>query len=362
MNQRCRFDNRFVNAASLLSIFEGSIEPRRHWSSTGFVLGAALISGCGSLASSPNSPDVIYDENAAQAKELQIPPDLTDVSDAEQFVLPGTGGSAVSRNTLLPQFSSVRFVREGAQSWLSFDQTPENLWPQLLAFARKERYQIDKTEPTAGTIVSRWRPASAVARSNLLQNLIGGDEEFTRIAFRLERDGQGARLFARTQAASEEAVSASDANQFSWPANSHDPENTSALLARYLVFLGVDEQRARGILSQEQASAVVDNAVIQANAAGSQLLLNYGFQTSFERVVGALESLQYPVLSKDDGVGRIEFTTPDAAADSAATQLVIAMTPQHVSAVTLSVTDTTGQRLDSPRELSVLQDLLAQLS
>lgn len=321
------------------------------------LLVSTLLAGCGSLAS-PNSPDVVYDPDAEQARELQIPPDLTDVSDAEQFVLPGASGTAVKRNTLLPQFEALRFVRDGGQSWLEFEQTPEDLWPQLLAFARKEQYQIERTEPTAGLIVSQWRPASAVAKSNRLLNLISGDEEYTRIAFRLERNGIGARLFVRSQAASEEAVAAPDANQFSWPASSHDPENTSRLLARFLVFLGVEEQKASGILGQEDAQAVLDNAVVQTNSSGSQLLLNFGFQSSFRRVVTALGSLEYAIVSMDDGVGRIEFTT---AAETDGQSLVVAMTPQHVSAVTLLLTDANGQRLDSAREMTVLQRLLSQL-
>jgi len=127
----------------------------------------ALLAGCGSLASK-NSPDVIYSDNAVQARDLQVPPDLTDVSNAEQFVLPGTGNAAVARNTLLPQFDSLRFVREGGQHWLEFQQTPEDLWPRLLEFLRKEKFRIDQTEPVAGVIATQWRPASALAGTRIL--------------------------------------------------------------------------------------------------------------------------------------------------------------------------------------------------
>ncbi len=322
------------------------------------VVACAELAGCGSLKSA-DSPDVIYDQTSQSAKKLQIPPDLTDISNTEQFVLPGNTAAAVSRNTLLPQFGSARFVRQGDQSWLAFEQSPEDLWPQLLAFLNNEGYSVDQTEPTAGTIVTRWRSAGSAGKGGLLQNLIGTDEEYERIAFRLERDGSSARLFARNQASSEKAVSATDSTEFDWPADTHDPEKTSSLLARLLVFLGVEEQRVRGILNQEQANAVLSNAAIQASTAGSQLVINYGFQTSFERVVGALESLQYAVVSTDDGVGRIEFAAADEPTQS---PLVISMTPQHVSAVTLSVTNFQGQRLDSSRERQVLQQLLAQLA
>lgn len=313
------------------------------------------VSGCGSL-NSQNSPDVVYAETATEARTLQVPPDLTDVSNAEQFVLPGTSGGAVTRNTLLPQFDSVRFVREGGQSWLEFQQTPEDLWPQILAFARNEKYRIDRAEPVAGVIATQWRPASAIAGNSILRNLVAADEEFTRVAFRLERADTGARLFARSQASSKASVeAATNPDNVDWPPSSHNPETTSALLNRFLVFLGVEQQKARGILGAEQARAVVDEAVVQRNAAGTEMVLNRGYQSSFRQVLGALQGLEYTVVSSDDNAGRIEFS-------DAQSPLVIQLSPIHVSAVRVLVSDGQGAKLSAEREQQLLSALAEQLS
>ena len=311
------------------------------------------LTGCGGFRSA-SSPDVIYDNNAESARELQIPPDLTDVSNSEQFILPGTAGGAVARNTLLPEFASVRFERSGQQSWLAFDQAPEDIWPSLLAFARKEKYQIDKTEPVSGTIVTQWRATSAVEKGGLLKNQIGGDEAYTRIAFRLERSGAGARLFARSQAASDAVADDSSAGDVAWPASSHDPEATSGLLSRLLVFLGVDEQKSRGLISEDQAKSVIDEVEVQTNASGSQLVVHRGFQPSFKAVLSALTALDYLVSSSDDGVGRIEFT-------DAQEPLVIEMVPLHISAVRVEITDPAGARLPAEKEAKLLNALLNSL-
>lgn len=313
------------------------------------------VSGCGSL-NSQKSPDIIYAKAAVEARSLQVPPDLTDVSNAEQFVLPGTSGGAVTRNTLLPQFDSVRFVREGGQSWLEFQQAPEDLWPQILAFARKEKYRIDSAEPVAGVIATQWRPASAIAGTNILRNLVAADEEFSRVAFRLERAGAGARLFARSQVASKASVdAAANTIDTDWPVRSHNPENTSALLNRFLVFLGVEEQKARGILGAEQAKAVIDEAVVQSNASGSELVLNRGYQVSFRQIMGALQGMDYSIVSSDDNSGRIEFTDTQ-------TPLVIQLSPIHISAVRVSVFDGQGAKLSAEREQQVLTALAQQLA
>jgi outer membrane protein assembly factor BamC len=308
------------------------------------------LAGCGSLRSA-KSPDLTYGEGAVAATELQVPPDLTDVSNTEQYILPGTPGALVTRNTLLPQFDSVKFVRQGAQSWLAFDQAPENIWQKVLSFTRKEKFLIEKTQPISGSIVTQWRPASDVAKGSLLKNLIGSDEAYTRIAFRVERNGSGARLFVRSQKTAD--VSVTEVNS-QWPASSHDPENTSALLLRLLAYLGVGEQKATGILSSEQADAVLDDATLHTNGSGTDLVLYQGYQPAFRAVLVALDQLKHPVSSRDDGVGRIEFTEAGSA-------MVIELTPVHVSEVRISVRNAEGQRLESDEELSFLNALYKRL-
>ena len=148
---------------------------------------------------------------------------------------------------------------------------------------------------------------------------------------------------------------AAGVSDLTWPASSHSPENTSTLLLRLLAFLGVEQQKARGILGEEQAAAVLEDAIVRRNAAGSEMLLNRGFQTSFQHVEAALALLNYTVLSSDESVGRIEFSAAD-------TPLVLRLSPVHVSAVLVSVSDTDGRRLSAEREQELLSELAGQIS
>lgn len=312
---------------------------------------ASLLAGCGTFYQD-SSPDVVYSRDATAARALQVPPDLTDVSDGEQFVLPGTEGGALTRDTLLPTFENVRLVRDGDAAWLAFDETPEELWPRLLAFARKEKYRIEATEPTAGTLYTQWRPASAVREGSLLGNLIGG-EDYTRLGFRLERrpDG-GSRLFVRRQEASESV--ATGTAPVPWPEDAGDPDVTGALLARLLVFLGVAEQRARGILDAERAASVLEDAVVSTGPAGSLLVVNRGYEPAFRAVGDALGALERDVTARDDGVGRIEYADGDA-------RYVLTLVPVHVGAVRVTLSDADGRRLPSERERESLETLAEAL-
>jgi len=312
---------------------------------------ALSLAGCGTFYQD-SSPDVAYSRDAESSRSLQVPPDLTDVSDGEQFVVPGTDGGAISRDTLLPGVAGVRLVRDGANGWLEFDATPEALWPRVLGFVRKEKYRVAATEPTAGTLYTQWRPASAVSEGSLLGNLIGG-EEYSRLGFRLERaDGDGARLFVRRQRADEDTATGDEA--VAWPEAAGNPDENGALLARLLVFLGIEEQRARGILSAAEADGVLDAASLSSGPAGSLLLVHRGYEPAFRAVNAALVTLERQVTTRDDGVGRIEYLDGE-------TPFVLTLVPVHVGAVRVSLSDADGRRLSAQAEREALEALRVAL-
>ena len=318
------------------------------------LLGGFLVTSLSACISinRASSPENVYSSKASEARSLQVPPDLTNISNGEQFILPGTDNGALARNRLLPEFSSARYVRQGEQNWLEIERTPEELWPRLLAFASSQQYAIDQTEPVAGVIVTQWR--STGGNSGLLGNLINSnDQVFDRVAFRIERSGDaGSRLFARAQEASADEVANLSAPV--WPSSSHDPEQVASILTRFLVFLGADEQRAQGILSAAQANTILDNAVLQTTTTGTRLLVHRGFEPSFAAVNTALENLSYDITRSDSSAGRINAEVNGQA-------LIVALSAVHISAVTVSIRDAEGKRFPTDEEIRLLADLRAQL-
>jgi outer membrane protein assembly factor BamC len=315
---------------------------------------SVALGACSSLDSA-QSPDIVYGSGATQARALQVPPDLTDISDAEQFIVPGDRAGAITRNTLLPSVDGVRFVRSDAGSWLEFDTTPEDLWPRVIEFIASTGRTVSETLPVAGTVSTRWSSAES---TGVLRNLIAGDMS-ERIAFRLERAASGSRLFARRQVVATDDVDTAPA----WPTESSDPEATSELLARLLVFLGVDEQKSRGIISAADAADVLNPAVLRTTSAGSQLVLHRGYRSAFEDMASALLRGGHTISGRDDTVGRIAFSsqgaqTGDAEGDGG---LILSVVPVHVSAVRVSVTDDDGRRLPTADEQKLLAALVEDI-
>lgn len=311
-----------------------------------------LISGCG-FNNPQSSPDVVYSTSATEAKSLQVPPDLTSVSNGEQFILPGNEPGSLTRNRLLPTFTGAQYVRRGNQNWLELNQSAETIWPLVLEFVRKQKMSVERTEPTTGLIMTQWRSDDGKS-GGLLKNLISNEEQFSRFMFRLERNGTGTRVFARSMMLSGDDINNAANDQ--WPASSHDPEQVSQLLTRLLVFMGAEEQKAQGILSEPQASAVLDDAVLQTTASGSQLLVNKGFLPSFKVVQQAVEQLEYQVLTTDASVGRLEVST-----GTDVPTILISMTPVHVSAVRVLLSQVGGESLEKELERSILSAIREQI-
>jgi len=311
-----------------------------------------VLVSCG-VNNPKSSPDVTYSETSGEAKQLQIPPDLTSVSNAEQFILPGNDTGPLARNKLLPTFTGAQYVRRENQNWLELNQNAESVWPLVLEFIRKQKLVVEKTVPTSGLIVTQWR-ADDENNGGLLKNLISGDELFSRYTFRLERNDTGTRLFARAMQLPADDVDKVANDQ--WPESSHNPEQVSQILTQLLVFLGAEAEKAQGILSEPQASAVIDDAEVQTTAAGSQLVVHKGFTPSFDEVKGAVNSLEYNVVLSDSSVGVIQ-----AAPEIGAEPILFSLTPVHVSAVRVLVTQPGGARLHKDKELAILTALKEQI-
>jgi len=310
------------------------------------------LASCG-FNNPQSSPDVIYSETSNEAKKLQVPPDLTNVSNGEQFILPGTESGPLSRNKLLPAFGGAKYIRRGAQNWLELNQNAESVWPLVLEFIRKQKLVVEKTSPTNGLIFTQWRSDNE-RNGGLLKNLISNEELFSRYTFRLERNNGGTRVFARAMQLTADDVEQTGIDQ--WPESSHNPEQVSQVLTALLVFLGASQQEAQGILSEPQANAIIDDAEVQTTAAGSQLVVHKGFSSSFSDVKNAVNALSYKVLLSDGSVGSIQISK---AID--AEPLLISLSPVHVSAVRVLVTQVGGARLAKAEELEILNALKEQI-
>lgn len=335
------------------------------------ILGICTIS-CG-FTNKQSSPEVVYSSSASEHRRLQVPPDLTDLSDGEQFVLPGNSAGALRRNTLLPSFQSVNFIRDGGSTWLEVSAQPEAIWPELLAFLRNEQLTVKRTEPINGLMQTEWTPIVSSGGLVALKNLLSSsnDMHYQRVALRLERGQDKSRIFLRVQRANRTIAESIGANELPWPGVSggqslsisqsedkllqeNNAELASEFLQRLLIHFGLSEQKSKGLLDEDGAAFILDPAVVTQTAGGTQLFMYTGFSHSFRHVLNALSSLGMDIKSHDKGIGVIDVVDLRKNDQPAYT---LKLEPVHVSEVKVTVVDSVGAAVGPARSMELLESL-----
>lgn len=236
---------------------------------------ASVLSGCGYYNS--DSPEVKY-HVVQGAESLKLPPDLSAPDTSNQYVIPGLDLQKLTRRTLLPSMDSIKLVRDGESRWLTMDVPPEQLWPKLRDFIRSEGQQLEKDEPLQGLFRTKWSenvadaPVVGLRRlTSAVTSAIFSSTELDRFTYRAERRGDaGLRLFVTHENLQEAEVGEGEKVndeivETTWVPGPRSVEKENLVLQRLLVYLGVEEQRATGLLSEQDVQQLISVAYIDKN-------------------------------------------------------------------------------------------------
>jgi outer membrane protein assembly factor BamC len=278
---------------------------------------AAALAGC-SLFPDPNQTNHLDADSVAA---LEVPPDLSSPELNGQYVVPGTAGGKLSRNMLLPELDSTRMVRDGRVVWLELAAPPENLWPLLRNFLVQEGYPLARDEPLAGVLETQWvenrlEPGKSGVAAFFDSILSGIGDSGVRDSFvlRLERvPASGTRLFLRHRGLEEVVTSDNQVVdqqiETAWSSRPRDTELEARMLQRLLVYLGMEQQRASGLLSEAEAQRIVAQAFVDQDGEGNRFL--FVGQTDdlvWPKLEVALEDIGFDIDDSERSAGRFEIS------------------------------------------------------
>ena len=122
------------------------------------------LAGCSML---PESKKIEY-KSAGKAPSLEVPPDLTQITRDDRYLVPDTGarGSATysaysadrsganqpQNSAVLPAVDNVRIERAGNQRWLVVALPPDKLWGTIKDFWQETGFIVSVERPEAGVI------------------------------------------------------------------------------------------------------------------------------------------------------------------------------------------------------------------
>ena len=302
--------------------------------SLAWILGTALLSGCGVLS---GNKDMDYQSAAKRETPLEVPPDLVRPTKDERFALPASGvasradfdrqqsGGArqAAAAPVLPEVSGMRIERIGEQRALIVNQPAEKLWPVLRQFWLDAGFAISVENPETGLLETDWAEDRAKIPEDFLRKTLG--RVFDRLYDTGERDKFRMRLERLPNGESEITVShrglleiastsASD-SKITWTNRPTDQQLEADFLRRIMLRLGADEGRAKSLLAE--ASPAVAAASIIKTGGESQISLAESFDRSWRRVGVAIDRLGFTVEDRDraKGLFYVRYRDPTTQAD-----------------------------------------------
>jgi outer membrane protein assembly factor BamC len=268
---------------------------------------------------------------------LEIPPDLTQQSRDERYVVPDVSSSKGSatysayssersgqaRTTtaqdLLPQVDKMRIERSGTQRWLVVGGAPDKLWPGVKEFWQELGFLVNVEVPEAGIMETDWAENRAKIPQDAIRSTIG--KVFDSLYSTAERDKFRTRLEKGAEPGTVEIYIShrgmyeiytnEGRSDTKWQPRPADPELEAEMLRRLMVRLGVEESRAKTMVAAEQRQ---DRAKLsRATDGAGALLLEEAFDRAWRRVGLALDRVGFTVEDRDrsQGLYFVRYVDPD---------------------------------------------------
>lgn len=285
-------------------------------------LGLVLLSGCSQwnqLMGREESVD--YRSTVASAgNPLSIPPDLTQAGGNAHYRAPeGTATfsqyaqsaeqqqTAGSASNVLPTSDYVRVMRDGNIRWLVVDQSAEDVYPKVLDFWGEQGFTIHSQNARAGLMETDWAENRAKVPEGWIKSALGGildsvfdSGERERFRTRLERINGKTEIYISHDHMVETGTA--DSSGFKWIEGKEDPGLNAAMLARLMVFLGTDIERAQTLVTQaesDQGRPQIERPVEEH----ASLRLGEPFDRAWRRVGVAIDGAGFSVDDRDRSTG-----------------------------------------------------------
>ncbi len=300
------------------------------------VVAIALISITACSGNKKNLPKLDYQTQTRKIVKLEVPPDLTNPDQGNLYQVPAGSGavraSDLSRRTsatqqaanseVLKSVKGVRLERDGNQRWVEVQgKSPAEIWPLLKAFWQENGFDIKSEEPGIGQMETEWAENRAKIPQDGLRRLLdkvglGGiysTSERDKFIIRIEQGKNGTTDVFFAHKGMKEVYADKNKDTTTWQPAANDPNLEAAFLARFMQYLGVDQQQAENALTQSVAKRSGNEL---ARIDGNTLLVSGDYSRNWRRTALALDRIGLNVLGQN--IERHAFLVQQAPTESEA--------------------------------------------
>ena len=265
-----------------------------------------VTSGCS------NATKRIYEEST-YGKPLDVPPDLTLPNFDEGLELSAGSGRPAALPVsveptllvVLPNQDNILLARDGAQRWLVLNGEAAQVWSWVRDFWLKRGFALSLEDPATGVMETEWTqrqsnlPADAAAQTKADTKIYAVP---TREKFRVRLD-RGDKPGTTELYLSHRGVELSQQDKMlAWRLRPTDLELENELLKQLMVYLGVAQEKAGGILAAPKE--IIKRATVGADAQGIAVVhIDEDFARVWRRVELALDRLDYSIEDRDRSTG-----------------------------------------------------------
>lgn len=283
-------------------------------------VGVLALSGCSTWNQLTGAEESVDYRSTVRSDPLSIPPDLTQINDGAPYRAPeGTatftqyaqhqqaqaGLSAADR--ILPQTEGISVMRDGDLRWLVVDRPAEEIYPQVVEFWGENGFTIRNQDARAGLIETDWAENRAKIPEGWIRSALGSiiDQVFDsgereRFRTRLERVNGKTEVYVSHQHMVE--TPSGDGATFKWVYGKEDPDLNAAMLARMMVYLGIDVQHAQELVAQAERDPGIPDISL-SDEGTAELMLGESFDRAWRRVGVAIDSAGFSVEDRDRSTG-----------------------------------------------------------
>ena len=283
------------------------------------VVAIALISMTACSGNKKDLPKLDYQTQTRKIVKLEVPPDLTNPDQGNLYQVPAGSGavraSDLSRRTsatqqaanseVLKSVKGVRLERDGNQRWVEVQgKSPAEIWPLLKAFWQENGFDIKSEEPGIGQMETEWAENRAKIPQDGLRRLLdkvglGGiysTSERDKFIIRIEQSKNGTTDVFFAHKGMKEVYADKNKDTTTWQPAANDPNLEAAFLARFMQYMGVDQQQAENALAQSVAKRSGNEL---ARIDGNTLLVSGDYGRNWRRTALALDRIGLNVLGQN---------------------------------------------------------------
>ena len=296
-----------------------------------------VLGACSGLSDWDKKTDY---KSAAQARPLDVPPDLTQPAADDRYKVPDTSRgtatfSAYSRErgqgrasgpTVLPELQNARVVRDGSQRWLVVKGAPEQVWPLVKDFWQESGFIVNLEVPESGVMETDWAENRARVDAGMIRNFLTrlldfaySSAERDKYRTRLERgaDPGTTEIYVSHRGMMEVYLStpSADKAETAWQPRPADPGLEAEMLGRLMVRFGADEARAKSIAATPVTLPPRAKLTKGPDGTGT-LALDEQFDRAWRRVGLALDRVGFTVEDRDRSKGIYFVRYVDAQLDN----------------------------------------------